>query len=265
MQLRRSDSLITSPNEYLRTMTTEPAYTPDGNITGSCPEEEQKIISQPEPYCYQPLDSKSNEIRLLRFPQKTINSSGPPEYTLFHTSLSEPHNFLALSYCWGDHTLSHTMNINNHSMPITESLATALTSLQSPSHDVLLWADAICINQHDPIEKTAQVQLMRDIYQTASQVIIWLGPSTPDTYYTMREMRKLGDELIELGLWDMSSEELLRWDEHGDREGAATKQAISKMRDEHLKMARRDEYPFWWTMSDLGKRAWFHVRFSGSL
>lgn len=102
------------------------------------------------------------------------------------------------------------MNILNHSKPITESLAIALTSLRSQDHDVLRWADAICIHQHDPVEKTAQVQLMCDIYQTATQVIIWLGPSTPDTYYTMREMRKLGDELINVGLWDLSSEELLR-------------------------------------------------------
>jgi hypothetical protein len=241
-------------------MATGSGQTSDRNVISSYVEEEQKIISQPGPYRYQTLDSKSNEIRLLRIPKKTTSPCTPLQYTLFHTHLKDS-KFLALSYCWGSHTLSHTMTINNHSMPITESLATALASLQSQSHDVLLWADAICINQKDPIEKTSQVQLMRDIYQTASQVIIWLGPATPDTYYTVREMRKLGDELIGLGLWDLGSEELLRWDEDGDGESsAATKQAISKMRDQHLKMARRDEYPFWWIMSNLGKRGWFHVR-----
>ncbi|KAH3965816.1 hypothetical protein HBH51_147750 [Parastagonospora nodorum] len=259
MQLRRSSSLITGPIEPIKTMATGSGQTPDRDVIGSYVEEEQKIISRPGPYRYQTLDSKSNEIRLLRIPKKTTNPSTPLQYTLFHTSLKESSNFLALSYCWGSHTLSHTMTINNHTMPITESLATALASLQPQSHDILLWADAICINQHDPIEKTSQVQLMRDIYQTASQVIIWLGPATPDTYYTVREMRKLGDELIGLGLWDLSSEELLRWDEDGDGESsAATKQAISKMRDQHLKMARRDEYPFWWIMSNLGKSGWFH-------
>ncbi|EAT81460.1 hypothetical protein SNOG_10961 [Parastagonospora nodorum SN15] len=241
-------------------MATGSGQTPDRDVIGSYVEEEQKIISRPGPYRYQTLDSKSNEIRLLRIPKKTTNPSTPLQYTLFHTSLKDSSNFLALSYCWGSHTLSHTMTINNHSMPITESLATALASLQSQSHDILLWADAICINQHDPIEKTSQVQLMRDIYQTASQVIIWLGPATPDTYYTVREMRKLGDELIGLGLWDLSSEELLRWDEDGDGESsAATKQAISKMRDQHLKMARRDEYPFWWIMSNLGETLYFRI------
>lgn len=99
MQLRCSDSLIVGPHESPRTMATESAHTPDSYIIGSCVEKERKIISQPEPYRYQPLDSKSKEIRFLRIPQKTINSSATPEYTLFHASLSESPSFLALFYC----------------------------------------------------------------------------------------------------------------------------------------------------------------------
>lgn len=39
-----------------------------------------------------------------------------------------------------------------------------------------LWADAICINQNDEMEKTEQVRMMRDIYKAAKFTIIWLGP-----------------------------------------------------------------------------------------
>jgi hypothetical protein len=40
---------------------------------------------------------------------------------------------------------------------------------------VIIWADALCINQSDDGEKTSQVGLMRDIYRDAKEVIAWLG------------------------------------------------------------------------------------------
>jgi hypothetical protein len=146
-------------------------------------------------------------------------------------------------------------------MQITESLATALGNLQSKDQDLVLWADAICINQNDPIEKTSQVQLMRDIYRTAHRVIIWLGPSTAETYYTMREMRRLGDQLIETGFWNLSAEDILHWEVQDDDTSSSisTKRAILSMESEHWSQMRKDEFPFWWIMSDLGKRDWFYV------
>ena len=39
----------------------------------------------------------------------------------------------------------------------------------------IVWADAICINQQDLLEKNSQVAMMRSIYQTSEQVIVWLG------------------------------------------------------------------------------------------
>ena len=38
-----------------------------------------------------------------------------------------------------------------------------------------LWADAICINQNDVLEKNHQVQYMKSIYSSADRVIVWLG------------------------------------------------------------------------------------------
>ena len=46
-----------------------------------------------------------------------------------------------------------------------------------------LWVDAVCINQEDVKERSAQVGLMSQIYQKAKQVIVWLyspEPRTPD-------------------------------------------------------------------------------------
>jgi hypothetical protein len=212
-------------------------------------------------YHYHALDSKSDDIRLLVVPRKAPGSIALINHALVHTPLRKVSKFIALSYCWGDGALNHEIQVNGQCMKITESLATALDSLQSKDQDLVLWADAICINQNDPIEKTSQVQLMRDIYRAAHQVIIWLGPSTAETYYTIREMRKLGDQLVKTGFWDLKPEDMLHWEVQDDdtSSSASTKRAILGMESEHLSQMRNDEFPFWWIKSDLGKRDWFHV------
>jgi hypothetical protein len=44
-----------------------------------------------------------------------------------------------------------------------------------------IWIDAICINQDDNLERSAQVQIMGSIYQTAKRLRIWLGEHSPNT------------------------------------------------------------------------------------
>jgi hypothetical protein len=39
----------------------------------------------------------------------------------------------------------------------------------------IIWIDALCINQQDDEEKALQVQMMRQIYSLAKDVVIWLG------------------------------------------------------------------------------------------
>ncbi|KAH7224386.1 uncharacterized protein BKA55DRAFT_545969 [Fusarium redolens] len=59
-----------------------------------------------------------------------------------------------------------------------QSLRTALMHLQNcrlDDQDRCLWVDAICINQSDVSERTHQVGMMREIYSTASRVLIYLG------------------------------------------------------------------------------------------
>lgn len=44
-----------------------------------------------------------------------------------------------------------------------------------------LWVDAICINQADVRERSEQVAIMRDIYQHAERVLVWLGEEDADS------------------------------------------------------------------------------------
>jgi hypothetical protein len=44
-----------------------------------------------------------------------------------------------------------------------------------------LWIDALSINQGDIQERCEQVKLMSSIYQTATKVVVWLGPEDHTT------------------------------------------------------------------------------------
>jgi Heterokaryon incompatibility protein (HET) len=84
-------------------------------------------------------------------------------------------NFEALSYVWGNQVTRQRIKCNGQSMYIGSSLLDVFGELARRRSTGLVWADAICINQNDDQEKTRQVCMMRNIYEKAQRVIIWLG------------------------------------------------------------------------------------------
>lgn len=87
----------------------------------------------------------------------------------------------ALSYYWGDPTAITVIGKNmTGEMPLHENLYDALVGLRNVTTERTLWTDAICINQSDINERTAQVRIMHKIYQAALNVVIWLAnPGLP--------------------------------------------------------------------------------------
>lgn len=81
----------------------------------------------------------------------------------------------ALSYVWGDASDRAEVIVNGFTMSITRNLFSAIRIRRHPAGPVRLWADALCINQSNLDERSAQVQLMGDIYRTAVCTLIWLG------------------------------------------------------------------------------------------
>lgn len=81
----------------------------------------------------------------------------------------------ALSYCWGSSPERVAIICNGHELSITRNLYNALIQIWKITPKQLLWADAICINQEDDVEKGLQVGMMGKIYQTATTVLVWLG------------------------------------------------------------------------------------------
>jgi hypothetical protein len=86
----------------------------------------------------------------------------------------------ALSYMWGDPTPTDTLLLSNRALRISNNLATALRHLRYTEKPLMIWVDAICINQEDIGERSSQVSLMRRIYTSANTVRVWINEPAVD-------------------------------------------------------------------------------------
>ncbi|KAK5651477.1 hypothetical protein OQA88_12484 [Cercophora sp. LCS_1] len=83
--------------------------------------------------------------------------------------------YVALSYVWGDATITRPIVCDSASTHVTLNLEQALSTVWKAHPPMRLWADAICIAQDDVTERSHQVALMGDIYRSASCVLVSLG------------------------------------------------------------------------------------------
>lgn len=140
-------------------------------------------------YSYEEL-TEPRQIRLLVLQPGT----GDVHLTLQAVSLDDDLEYEAISYCWGDENDTRAVYCHGEPIQVTNSLASALLHLRSPDQPRTLWADAICINQKDKVEKGAQVQLMSQIYTKPKKVLIWLGDDTSG----LEDVEKSISEALEL-------------------------------------------------------------------
>lgn len=109
-----------------------------------------------------PLEQERREIRLLTLCPGAFEKE--IQCKLRIVSLDQHPNYVALSYCWGDPNDRDTISINERTISVTNSLATALKYMRGNDEKVILWNDATCINQTDEAEKGSQIMLMGQIY-----------------------------------------------------------------------------------------------------
>jgi len=128
---------------------------------------------------YDILRIERREIRTL-----TVQPSKGQQHircVLTTASLDDCPAYTALSYVWGDAQDRVSIYVNGTEFSATRNLALALRYIQKPDEDVVLWVDAVCINQGDIDERNSQVQLMGTLYTEARFVLIWLGEADPTT------------------------------------------------------------------------------------
>lgn len=89
--------------------------------------------------------------------------------------LDEYPTYDAVSYMWGDTNTHHYIKINdNETFAITRTVRMALSDLRDEREELLLWIDAVCINQQDVQERNHQVAIKQRIYAQAASVTTWL-------------------------------------------------------------------------------------------
>lgn len=135
-----------------------------------------------QPYFrYPSLDLSPPSIRLCRLlpglPADRIKCE------LFATSIAAASGtYAALSYTWGSTREArrwiHVDGIPFHAQP---NLFDALKGLRNSENELVIWIDAICIDQNNVPERNYQVALMGDIFRNASVVRVWLGPGSDET------------------------------------------------------------------------------------
>ena len=152
-------------------------------------------------YQYKPL--LPNEIRLIRIPPR--RETEILRIDLFHSKLRKRRpngknapdhiNYTALSYTWGDALETAEIQLSGRAFTIRRNLRLALTDArdQAGEENLVIWADAICINQADLAERAEQVRRMRTIYARAEKIVAWLGQATDDSALAMEWAEELYD------------------------------------------------------------------------
>lgn len=136
-------------------------------------------------FVYQPLETYST-IRILEV-QSAAAFADPLVTSLDHRPLRDisgcslMQDFIAVSYTWGREEKSEHLNCQGALISITPTVDGMLRRFRRPYKTQRLWIDAICLNQSDHGEKSSQIPQMRNIYQSAKKVFVWLRePADPE-------------------------------------------------------------------------------------
>ena len=155
--------------------------------------------------------------------------------------------FEALSYTWGDGKLCQRLFCNDSAIKITQSLYEALIHLRHPEATRTLWVDAVCIDQNNNDEKIEQLPHMKDIYQYANQVVIWLGLADESTGQALSLIRLAAHCLRQESGQSMPTHKSPRFQE-----------PFSDERNRQRGFPPKEHSESWLPVVELFARSWFY-------
>ena len=139
-------------------------------------------------YVYKPL--LADEIRVLELePCELFEDS--LNCKIHQARFDDSLAYTALSYTWGDPSVTSHLAVDGHDLQITKNLDSALRHLRQNKRYWLLWVDAVCVNQMDLKERSSQVQLMKTIYEKAHSVVAWLGSEADNSNMALDKMMEI--------------------------------------------------------------------------
>jgi hypothetical protein len=150
---------------------------------------------------YTPLKER-DEFRLIRlkpriYKHRTTSAQTVAVFCTLEHSFVGKIPYVALSYVWGDENDRRLIFVNDEPVQIGINLEKALRELRHGTEDVILWADQLCINQDDNIEKSQQVQQMKSFYAQADHVIAWIGPAADDSAELFSLLKRTAQNVTE--------------------------------------------------------------------
>jgi hypothetical protein len=137
--------------------------------------------------------STARETRLIKL-RADMELDAPLSCEIVAMSMDKPDPYVALSYTWGNEAGREQMAVSAPAdalaedapvILVTSNCAAALRKLRAS--DLIrgrgVWVDAICIDQDSDKDKSAQVEMMAEIYDKAAAVAVWLGKQwAPERY-----------------------------------------------------------------------------------
>jgi hypothetical protein len=136
-------------------------------------------------------DTHTN-IRLIELHyDNDADSAAPISCSLMVVSFEYEPSYTALSYVWGDKSVTKTILLDGKPFAVRENLWNFLVQYRAKKEEGLLWIDALCIDQDSIIERNHQVALMGRIYRNAELVIAWLGLGCEQAIKTLTEVTDL--------------------------------------------------------------------------
>jgi hypothetical protein len=92
---------------------------------------------------YEPLFTVKSEIRLLIL-HESSSKDRAIECTLQKVNLDDEPRYFALSYVWGDPSVTLNVTVNDCMVPIRSNLFSALRNIRQVYGRTIIWVDAIC-------------------------------------------------------------------------------------------------------------------------
>lgn len=143
---------------------------------------------------YAPLSKDHvKEIRLLRLFKGSLDDAIHGELVI--APLQDRMAFTALSYTWadedGDSSRNSPIFLGRHwdMFAVTHNCDAALRRMRLLDRDLMVWVDAICIDQGNHVERNHQVGLMTEVYSCAEQVFVYLGDGRPEIASVLTKVR----------------------------------------------------------------------------
>ena len=150
------------------------------------------LTAERSPGALYPTQLISSAIRLLNICPGGENDPIHITLTTWDLGSASMPAYHALSYVWGDINDTATISCNGFPTQITTNLYWALKRVRQKRKAILVWADALCINQADTTELSAQVALMGKVYTLATKFYVCIGKLTPsDSWMDRKRLRKL--------------------------------------------------------------------------